>query len=295
MESDALEKLEVIAKISGDVLTITFRKNISGITQKLGEIGFKKDEGQEIDSVSWAATAVQRATLLQDEVQDLARKYSEQNKRIEKLNQQLEEFIEAKKAHEDSLLEKFRELLNTKKLKIRDQQRLLAGAKVDSKQAAKVKLSRTAAKSRTPVASRASKRKANGAASASASEEDGLERMPAKQKQEDELSEQTNTPEHSDQDVTEDEDDDDLDSASRSNNLPDRSNVVENGRTSGGGGGKEDEMQFETPPPARELPFEKPGSGGGKAEASKPAVVDRSTLNQEAGNEDDETDDDDEL
>lgn len=110
---------------------IIFRKNISGITQRLGEISLTKDESQEIDTISWAATAVTRGTDLETEVQDLTVKYDEQAKTMQKLNQQLEDLIEVKKLHENTLLEKFCELLNAKKLKIRDQQRLLVGAKVD--------------------------------------------------------------------------------------------------------------------------------------------------------------------
>lgn len=126
-----LEKLEVTANIDDDKLVIIFRKNISGITQRLGEISLRKDEDQEIDSVSWAATAVARSTDLEIEVKDLKNKYDEQGRMIEKLNQQLESLIQAKLEHENSLLEKFRELLNGKKSKIRDLHRALARSKVD--------------------------------------------------------------------------------------------------------------------------------------------------------------------
>lgn len=51
---------------------------------------------------------------------------------IGKLNTQLEELIQAKTDHDDQLIAKFVQLLNEKKLKIRNQQRLLASAKVDS-------------------------------------------------------------------------------------------------------------------------------------------------------------------
>lgn len=44
----------------------------------------------------------------------------------------MQQFIREKKTAEDEMLAKFMQLLNNKKLKIRDQQRLLAGAKVDS-------------------------------------------------------------------------------------------------------------------------------------------------------------------
>ena len=110
---------------------IIFRKNISGITQRLGEIALRKDEDLEIDSISWAGTAVARTTELEKEIDDLQGKYEDQGKAIKKLNRQLEDLIEAKIEQENDLLEKFRDLLNAKKSKIRDLHRLLAGAKLD--------------------------------------------------------------------------------------------------------------------------------------------------------------------
>ena len=55
----------------------------------------------------------------------------EQQDAVAKLTAQLEELAHAKREHETALLDKFRLLLNAKKQKIRDQQRLLAGAQVD--------------------------------------------------------------------------------------------------------------------------------------------------------------------
>ena len=129
--SEAAQYLEVVASVSGDKLVIVFRKNISGIHQRLGEISLSQDDDQEIDTIAWVATAVARANALEKDVQDLQAKYEEQGDIIKKLRSQLDDFTKAKKDHEDALLEKFRELLNTKKLKIRNQQRLLATAKVN--------------------------------------------------------------------------------------------------------------------------------------------------------------------
>lgn len=287
----APEQLEIVATIAGDTLAIHFRNNISGITQKLGEILLKQDDSQEIDSVSWAGSAVLRSTQLEAEVQDLTSKYEEQTRTITHLNKQLEDLISAKKDHEDALLEKFRELLNAKKLKIRDQQRLLAGAKVNPKQAEKVQNARQTKKSHTPKASRAGKRKAEGDATASqSSDDDSFEPKAPTQKEEDEDSEQVNTPEASDQDVTEDESDDDLDSAPAAAALPDRTKATQSGDAPDG------DMQVDSPPKARELPFGKSDVGKGTERVKEAAAEDMSTLNQEAGNEDEETeDDDDEL
>ncbi|KAK4696591.1 DNA-repair protein XRCC4, partial [Lecanoromycetidae sp. Uapishka_2] len=287
-EADHLERLEVIATVAGGSLVITFRHNISGITQKLGDIVLKQDDEQELELLNWAGIAVQRSNSLEDEVQDLTAKYEEQSRTMEKLNKQLEDLIVAKKEHEDALLEKFRELLNTKKLKIRDQQRLLAGAKLDPKQAAKLQSAR-AEKGHKPSASRAGKRKANGVAPVEeSSDDDSFEPGPPTQrKEESDGSEQDKTPEASDQDVTEDESDDDLDSVSRSPALLDRHK-----RGDSADGKPQEEMRLDTPPPRRELPFGKPDGGARREQVKESAREDRSTLNQEAGNEDEETDDD---
>ena len=86
---------------------------------------------QEVDLFEWCGLAAQSTTDTRNEVLSLKTKFSEQQEAIDKLNAQLEELIAAKSQHEVVLLEKFRLLLNEKKAKIRDQQRLLATAKVD--------------------------------------------------------------------------------------------------------------------------------------------------------------------
>lgn len=281
-EASVLEKLEVLASLAGDQLSLIFRNKISGITQKLGEIVFKKDEDQELDIVGWAGMAVERSNGLDREFQDLISKHDEQSKKIEKLNKQLEEFIKAKIQHENSLLQNFRELLNTKKLKIRDQQRLLAGAKVDPKQAAKLQNARSTSKPRTATASRAGKRKANGGHRVSeSSEESGFEGKAPTRKPESDMSEQMNTPEHSDQDLTEDQSGDDLDSAPPAAKPSDRSKAADEAKGAIG-----EEIQLDGTPPPRDQQF---GEGGRRVQT---LTEDKSTLTHEACSEDEETDDD---
>lgn len=129
------EKLELTALVAASQLSFVIRRKISGITQRLGEITLQVlDDGEASDRVElldWLAIAVDRSTALERKVEDLSFKYEEQGNTIQKLNQQLDELIETKKEHEALLLEKFQALLNAKKLKIRDQQRLIASAKVD--------------------------------------------------------------------------------------------------------------------------------------------------------------------
>ena len=126
-----LEDVEVSATLVDDGLAIIFRKNLSGITQRIGRIPIRKDENQEIDTIGWVATAATRSEVLEKEVVDLLRRFNEQNDIIQKLNQQLEDLIRTKQRHENLLLEKLMAVLNAKKRKTRDQQRLLATSKVD--------------------------------------------------------------------------------------------------------------------------------------------------------------------
>lgn len=283
-EARTLEKLEVFASLVGDQLSIIFRNNISGITQKLGEVAFKKDESQELDITGWAGTAVERSNALDREVQDLSSRYDEQTRELDKLNSQLEDLIKAKREHEDSLLKSFSQLLNTKKLKIRDQQRLLAGAKVDPTRAANVQNARSTSKPHAATASRTGKRKAkSGHRDSESSEESGFEGFALKQKSESDPSEQMNTPEHSDLESTEDESGDISDSAPHTAKTPDRNKAA-----GGEKGARVDQMQLDTLPPTRDLPF---GDDSSMEQAKGPARDDKSTLPQEAGN-DEETDDD---
>ena len=265
---------------------MVFRNNISAITQKLGEVVFKKDESQEIDIRKWTGTAVERSNELDREVQDLISKYDEQSRKMEKLNNQLEDLIKAKREHEDSLLLNFRELLNTKKLKIRDQKRILASAKLDPKQAAKIQSARSISQPHAATPSRAGKRKLKSDHQDSeSSEESGFEGKSPKQKPESDLSEQMNTPEHSSQEVTDDETGDEPDSSPpQASRLPGRSVVADVAK-----GAKGNKMRPEILPPTRVSPFRK---GGRSEEAKRPVMEDNSGFIQEVTNEDEETDDD---
>jgi DNA double-strand break repair and V(D)J recombination protein XRCC4 len=64
-------------------------------------------------------------------VQQLRSQFEAANAKNSRLEQQLQGLTDEKHAAENALLQKFADLLNSKKLKIRDLQRLLAGAKVD--------------------------------------------------------------------------------------------------------------------------------------------------------------------
>ncbi|KAL9126112.1 MAG: hypothetical protein Q9217_004786 [Psora testacea] len=274
------KKLEVVASISDSQLGIIFRKNIEGILQRFGELTLHIDEYLEIDTVRWAHIAAQRSDVLEEEVQGLMACYNSQSLMIQKLNQQLDDLITAKHEHEISLLQKFRDLLNAKKLKIRDQQRLLAGAKVDPKQATQVQATRLTTKARTPENSGERKRKA--VTSDLEDEGNSFGAKHATKGEEDELSDTDNTLEPSEDEVTEDEGDE----GDRGGQVGSKTKPPYRSKANG-------EMQLDTPPPSRHLPFENPDQDKPAAAVTDPADTQRSLkLNEEAGNEDDETDDD---
>lgn len=322
--SEAIRYLEIVASVSGNKLVIIFRKNISGIHQRLGEISLSQNDDQEIDTIAWVTIAVGRGNALEKDVMNLQAKYEEQGETMKKLENQLEDLIKAKKRHEDAMLEKFRELLNAKKLKIRDQQRLLASTKVNADtgssgthlphlapfldvisyvllnhvltdtSAKHVRATRSPSASAAPASSRPNKRKQKPevVSSPSDSEDSGFEKMAV-----DEAG--LATPDKSDLDATEDEDEDfDTSPPSRptKSGVGNKGKVIETAKS----GTKPDE-----PPPRRELPFTSIG-GKSKEKAAPPAAkedeVDKEAVGTNGGNaenaeaemeeDDDETSDD---
>ncbi|KAI9836200.1 MAG: hypothetical protein M1819_001537 [Sarea resinae] len=308
-DTTAVQGLETTGAIEDGRLTITLRKNIGGITQKLGGIELLQNDDEEIQLYEWNAVTAQQLSTQREVSSSLQARYKELEEKNKKLEGQLEELIRGSQEHESILLEKFRELLNSKKSKIRDQQRLLSGSRVDPEKAAGVRNSRAASRSSKPLPSRGRKRKPDGASpsvTSSESDGEGFEKMENKEgrekgREEDELV-SAETPSNSDLDETEDED------AASGDDGP------TSPRASKSGGGRKGEIiepeaqketntshnDVSTPPPRRELPFSKIGQvGRGKAseELAKRSPVSEGT-NEGSGPGTDETEgetDDDEL
>ncbi|BCR98998.1 uncharacterized protein AKAW2_40681A [Aspergillus luchuensis] len=140
--SDLLSGIELSASIKGqgrqgNQLVLTIRRRVQTITQRLGSIALKQDDEQAIQLFDWSAIAVARADMLEQQLLKLQRHYHEADSTIEQLNKQIEDFISAKRRHEEQLMTNFTQVLNQKKLKIRNQQRLLASAKIDVDDAGK--------------------------------------------------------------------------------------------------------------------------------------------------------------
>ncbi|KAL6233904.1 hypothetical protein BDW75DRAFT_241619 [Aspergillus navahoensis] len=140
---ELLTGIEASASINGTgkddkELVITVRKRIQTITQKLGSLTLHQDEERDIELFDWTNLAIARADILEQRFNSLLDRFRTAESTIKLLDNQLEEFISSKNQHERQLLAGFVQFLNEKKLKIRNQQRLLASAEVDSEKLSKV-------------------------------------------------------------------------------------------------------------------------------------------------------------
>lgn len=203
-----LQGVETVAAISGSTFTITLRRNIDGIIQRLGSISLEETEDEEVSTLDWVDVAAATSDELRYQLEALQLLVDSQRDQLSKLSTELDMLVKAKREHEDELLSKFAALLNAKKLKIRDQQRLLNGAKIDPVAAEEVRTARSSKASRKAEGSRSGKRKANSAAASSPEEqEDDAETVDSTDDVEGASRREQETPEPSDA-ATETEDED---------------------------------------------------------------------------------------
>ncbi|KAI1104414.1 hypothetical protein F4804DRAFT_190244 [Jackrogersella minutella] len=157
----------------GSSVSLSFRKNIQGITQRLGSIKLEEDEKTEISPFDWCVSAIGSRDKVEGDLATAIAKVKTTEDSLKELQEYLDKIIRTKKEDETELLEKFRDLLNEKKVKIRQQQRLLASSTVDPEKLANIGGGRGALK-RVAQASRASKRKVKEEPESS---DDGFEKM----------------------------------------------------------------------------------------------------------------------
>ncbi|CAJ2511158.1 Uu.00g067830.m01.CDS01 [Anthostomella pinea] len=177
VEQQPLRDIEIKANVESDgsCVTLSFRKNIQGITQRLGSIKLEENDKTEISPFDWCVAALASKDKVTEDLATATAKVESLEKSINELKGHLDELIKAKDDDETQLLEKFRDLINEKKVKIRQQQRLLASASVDPDKLAKVGASQGSL-NRPAGKSRASKRKAV-KDEADSSDDDGFEKM----------------------------------------------------------------------------------------------------------------------
>ncbi|PQE09814.1 mitotic apparatus p62 protein [Rutstroemia sp. NJR-2017a BBW] len=224
-QANVMRGVEVHAKVEDTTMTLVIQKVTEGIKQRLGAIKLTEDANaaDEISLFDWCALTIKSSESSKSELESLQIKYKEQQETLDKLNEHFKELNKAKADYETELFEKFALLLNEKKLKIRDQQRLLSCATVDPAKLEAIKSAR-AGVNRTAGASRSGKRKAAKDAQVESSDDSdsGFEKMdlddpesrPAPEPEQDDESDKADqqTPEPSDVEdtATEDEADEPL-------------------------------------------------------------------------------------
>lgn len=265
---DYLKNVDIVAEIVKSTFTITIRKIVGGITQILGRIELKQRD-IEVDLLDWVEAAAVSSDQLRSQLQTAQTRSTEQQDEITKLTAELDSLVKAKREHELELLSKFALLLNEKKLKIRDQQRLLSRAEVDPGAAEDVKIERLKDRVSRNVSASRPKRKAKG----EMDEED----YPT--------GDEEQTPAASDVETADDGTDEDesvFAPAPAASQVSTRRSTAQQSQSQAC-----QQMELDDLPPARSLPFSKP-----KAGAPTPPT---SSINQQAPEEDDEETEDDEL
>lgn len=272
---DALRGLEIVAAVSGETCTLTLRKNIGGITQRLGSIKLDQDdEREEVSAFEWVDTAVATSDALRTELVTLQESLGSQQSQVAKLTAQLDELVKAKKQHEEDMLRKCAVLLDSKKAKIRDLQSEL-------NHVVKTSSSGTGSRAGHKAGDSArGKRKAN---SVSPEEEDDLDEGD----NDDDLAEEEEDGQRTPERETEDEGSEDGFASPPKQQAPSKatSSQKNDGKASSQNGEQSKKQGFgpEDIPPRRELPFaQRTTRGGGSQEKSKPTPV----------QQDDDTDDD---
>ncbi|KAL2832235.1 hypothetical protein BJY01DRAFT_226147 [Aspergillus pseudoustus] len=253
--SDLLTGVEASATINGSgdedkELILIVRKRIQDITQKLGSLTLHQDDEQSIELFEWSNIAVARADSLEKRYTTLLARFQTAEENINSLNKQLEELIASKTLHEQQLMSDFVHLLNEKKLKIRNQQRLLASAKVDPEKLSMIQKATAADHSRPNAKGRNFKRSVGAIDDDGSESDDGFEKMDLDQKQQVD-------------DGSDEETDDQGPSTPQPIEDDDTTTDDEGFAASTGGTSKEPKVKrgpperavAKSPPPRRELPF----------------------------------------
>ncbi|QPC79580.1 hypothetical protein HYE68_010332 [Fusarium pseudograminearum] len=222
-QQEPLPDIQATATVQSEKsISITLRKEVQGITQRLGAITLSHDPDEAIELFEWCGAAVESSISSKQAAADLAVKSSEADAAVAQLQSQLEDLIKAKCEDETLLLRRFRDLLNEKKIKIREQQQALAALAANPSMAGHSQPSQAAAaeveqpkpkpkskqRSRQAAKSRPAKRKAPATRRVEESEDDaGVDTMDVDVKREPEDTDPGNTTEATASVDSDDEDD----------------------------------------------------------------------------------------
>ncbi|KAL2882414.1 hypothetical protein SGCOL_002154 [Colletotrichum sp. CLE4] len=254
LRQEPADGVEAVASVENEsVLTLTIRKKGNEFTQRLGAIELSHSPRELIELFDWCALSAQTANEAKEALASTTAKASKLEDSVRELKAQLDELVAAKEADESELLEKFRDLLNEKKVKIRQQQKLLASASVEPERLAQVQQSSQAAvRGHAAAKSRPGKRKT---ALAPVEDADSSEESEGKMDI-DEVKEQAADLSDQQRDTTEDEDetaseDDDEEPAAPAPSKHTRSQVSPPPKPKAAAA----PAKKEAPPAKRDLPF----------------------------------------
>lgn len=265
-KQEPLPDIQATATVQSEAsISITIRKETQGITQRLGAIALEHDPDEAIELFEWCGAAVEASAAGKQDVADLRVKSHDSEAAVAQLKSQLEELIQAKDKDETVLLQKFRDLLNEKKVKIREQQQVLAtssfnashpGSSQPSQPPAPTRAAEPAKPTRKAGQSRTTKRKTPPSKMVKEESEDdaSVQAMDVDVKEEVEDTDPGNTTEAtasgaSDEDEDGDDDDDDDDPPTRTTESTSQRQAEPQKLPAKKG--------TDAPPPRRDLPFNK--------------------------------------
>jgi anion-transporting ArsA/GET3 family ATPase len=215
----------------------------------------------KIDLFEWCGQIITSKETTASELASQRKALQEKDDEVKKLEANYEELVNLKNSHENELLEKFSLLLNEKKLKIRDQQRLLASSNVDPAKLAAVEEDRSE-RHHSAVPSRKGKRKAGLEIQSHEEESDGFENMDVDEAPNESEQEQPQTPPPEDESTADEASEDEAPVATHT-----RGNGNLRATPAEASSSKAPPPPVEAAvPPKRELPFQ-------KKPAAKPAPV----------------------
>lgn len=233
----------------------------------------------EFNVLDWAGTAVDTVVETKKKAAEATAKADQLEVEVKELKSQLDEMIRVKDEDETAMLQKFRDLLNEKKVKIREQQKIIADGSVravlssSQSQQASQNPPQTSlpSRGRKPQQSRTSKRK-QPAVVQEESSDDGFEPMEV-----DKIKEEEETANELDSDATAS-----VDSEDENGEPPKSPDQINTATSSQHRDPSPRKKKQATPPPKRALPFVKDKSKPVPAPVASPTG-------------DSETDSDDEL
>ncbi|KAL2890220.1 hypothetical protein HOO65_020762 [Ceratocystis lukuohia] len=124
---EPVKDVQVFAQVNSESsIHLIIRRSIQGYSSRLGTIVLAHSPDQELELMEWCSKASQASASTKEALASRRHQIAELEKTIGHLKNQLSELMDARTHDEGVLLRKFRDLLNEKKLKIRQQQLIIA-------------------------------------------------------------------------------------------------------------------------------------------------------------------------